>query len=226
MALSFFNRLSIRQRLLLVTMLTSGIGVVNGCIGYLVYDYHEERQQKSEEIQSLAALIGTNATAALAFDDAEGAAKLLESLRTRPHVRMGVLYRIDGALFATYIRRDLSGKVAAPPEAVRDGEIWEQGLIRLTSPVSLEGRNLGSLYLEKDLTDLQGRLRRSVQLTALIAAVSLLVVYYLTAALQRSVTSPIVKLAEIARWIAGEKTYSLRAPPLPGPKRRRLSFAT
>jgi hypothetical protein len=104
MALSFFNRLSIRQRLLLVTMLTSGIGVVNGCIGYLVYDYHEERQQKSEEIQSLAALIGTNATAALAFDDAEGAAKLLESLRTRPHVRMGVLYRIDGALFATYIR--------------------------------------------------------------------------------------------------------------------------
>ena len=216
MALAFFNRLSIRQRLLLVTMLTSGVGVVNGCIGYLVYDYHEERQQKSEEIQSLAALVGTNATAALAFDDAEGAAKLLESLRTRPHVRMGVLYRIDGALFATYIRRDLSGKVAAPPEAARDGEIWEQGLIRLTSPVFLDGRNLGSLYLEKDLTDLQGRLRRSVQLTALIAAVSLLVVYYLTAALQRSVTSPIVKLAEIARWIAGEKTYSLRAPPLPG----------
>jgi two-component system, sensor histidine kinase and response regulator len=215
MALSFFNRLSIRQRLLLVTMLTSGIGVLNGCIGYLVYDYHEERRLKSEEIQSVAALIGTNATAALAFDDAEGAAKLLESLRTRPHVRIGALYRADGALFATYTRTDLSGKVVAPPQAT-NGEVWEQGLIRLTSPVSLDGRNLGSLYLEKDLTDLQESLRHSVQLTVLIAAVSLVVVYYLTAALQRSVTSPIVKLAEIARWIASEKTYSLRAPPLPG----------
>src|SRR5712664_1759747 len=215
MALSFFNRLSIRQRLLLVTMLTSGIGVLNGCIGYLVYDYHEERQLKSEEIQSLSAFIGTNATAALAFDDAEGAAKLLESLRTRPHVRIGALYRTDGALFATYTRKDLSGKVVAPPQAT-NGEVWEQGLIRLTSPVSLDGRNLGSLYLEKDLTDLQERLRRSVQLSSLIAAVSLVVVYYLTAALQRSVTSPIVKLAEIARWIAAEKTYLLRAPPLPG----------
>jgi len=28
---------------------------------------------------------------------------LLESLRTRPHIRMGVLYRDDGAFFASYI---------------------------------------------------------------------------------------------------------------------------
>ena len=215
MAFAFLNRLSIRQRLLVLTMLTSGIGGLLGCVGYLVYDYHQERQQKMEEIQSLADLIGTNATAALAFDDAAGAAKLLESLRTRSHIRMGVLYRLDGAFFASYIRADLDGKVMVP-RAVQSGEIWEQGRLKLTSPVFLDGRNLGSLYLEKDLTDLQERTRLSLQLTALIAAVSLLVVYFLTAALQRSVTGPLVQLAEITRWIASEKTYSLRAPPLSG----------
>jgi len=92
MTLSFVHGLSIRQRLLMLTMLTSGIGVLLGCAAYLVYDIHADRLQKAEEIQSLSALVGTNAVAALAFDDAEGAAKLLESLRTRPHVRIGGAY--------------------------------------------------------------------------------------------------------------------------------------
>src|SRR6266849_3708753 len=215
MTLSFVHGLSIRQRLLMLTMLTSGIGVLLGCAAYLVYDIHADRLQKAEEIQSLSALVGTNAVAALAFDDAEGAAKLLESLRTRPHVRIGVLYRADGSFFASYVRADLNGKVKAPLVA-QAGMVWEKDRIKLSAPVILDNREVGSLYLEKDLADLQERLVRSVQVAALIAIVSLLLVYLLTAALQRSVTSPIVKLAEIARWIAAEKTYLLRAPPLPG----------
>jgi PAS domain S-box-containing protein len=166
-------------------------------------------------MRSLGDLIAANATAALAFDDASGAAKVLESLHTRPHVRMGVLYRSDGAFFASYVRADLNGKVKTPPAAPAS-EIWESGSMKLTSPVFLDGANLGSLYLEKDLTDMQERTRASIQFTALIATVSLLVVYVLTNALQRSVTGPIIKLAEIARWIAAEKSYLLRAPPLPG----------
>jgi len=204
MALTFLCSLSIRQRLLLLTMLTSAIGVLPACVGYLIYDYHQERRQKMEEIQSLAAIIGTNATAALAFDDAAGATKLLESLRTRPHIRMGVLYRDDGAFFASYIRPDLTRMVLAP-RAEQAGEVWEQDRLKVTSPVFLDGRGLGSLYLEKDLEDLQQRTRRSLQLTALIAGLSLLVVYFLTATLQRSVTGPITQLAEIVRWIAMEK---------------------
>jgi len=215
MTLSFVHGLSIRQRLLMLTMLTSGIGVLLGCAAYLVYDIHADRLQKAEEIQSLSALVGTNAVAALAFDDAAGATKLLESLRTRPHVRIGVLYRADGSFFASYVRADLNGKVKTPLVA-QAGMVWEKDRIKLSAPVILDNREVGSLYLEKDLADLQERLVRSVQVAALIAIVSLLLVYLLTAALQRSVTSPIVKLAEIARWIAAEKTYLLRAPPLPG----------
>jgi len=215
MSLSFLYALSIRKRLLLLTMLTSAIGVLPGCIGYLIYDYRQERRQKMEEVQSLAAIIGTNAIAALAFDDAESATRLLESLHTRPHIRMGVLYNHDGAFFASYIRPDLTGMVLAP-RAEQSGEVWEQDRLKVTSPVFLDGRDLGSLYLEKDLDDLQERTWRSLKLTASIAGMSLLVVYFLTATLQRSVTGPITKLAEIVRWIAAEKTYLLRAPPLAG----------
>jgi len=142
-------------------------------------------------------------------------------LRTRLHIRLGVLYSHDGAFFASYTRADLTGMLLAPP-VQPPGEVWEQDRLKVTSAVFLDGRHLGSLYLEKDLEDLQERTRRSLQLTAFIAGLSLLVVYFLTSTLQRSVTGPITQLAQIVRWIAMEKNYLLRAPPLAGKELNQL----
>jgi len=213
---------SLRQRLLALTMLTSGIGVVLGCAGFLAYDMHVHSEAKSEELRSVADLLGTSSTAALAFDDALGGTKILEALKTRKHIRAGILYRRDGRFFASYIRADLLGKLA-PPEHVPAGIVWGKDKLTLTSAVELNGQTLGSLYLEAGLGDLRDRVREFEQLTLLIAAGSLLIVYLLTAGLQRGITGPIQKLAAVARSIAEEKNYTLRAPPLAGAELRHLS---
>jgi len=215
------RELSLRQRLLLLTMLTSGIGLVLGCLGFLVFDMHSAREQKVEDLRSAADLIGTNSTAALAFDDAMGGSRLLAALSTRGQIRMGVLYRSDGTYFASYMRADLNAKIL-PRHPPTDGLVWSRNLLTYTSPVRLEERRLGWLYLESDITDLQDRLRRFEQLTALLSAGSLLFVYLLTAALQRGISGPIQELAAIARSIAADKTYSLRAPMLSGRELRQL----
>src|SRR5271168_2461164 len=202
---------SLRQRLLLLTMLTSGIGVVLGCAGFLAYDMHEHREDKIEELRSVADLVGTSSRAALAFDDANGGAKLLEALKSRPHIRAGVLYRSDGRFFASYIRPDLSGEKISPERAA-EGLEWQKDQLTLASPIEMNGRALGSLYLEADLSDLRDRLRQFEEMTLMIAVASLLVVYLLTEGLQRGITRPILKLAEMARSIAEEKNYTLRAP--------------
>jgi PAS domain S-box-containing protein len=214
--------LSLRHRLFLLTMLTSGIGMALGCGAFLAYDMHSARERKLAELQSTADLIGTNSTAALAFDDAVAGAKLLEALRTRKHIRSGVLYKPDGHYFASYVREDLKGKLVVPKK-LSDGAVWEKNRLLLTSPVSLGDHQLGSLYLEADLTDLQERLRRFEQLTVLVATGSLFIFYFLTAALQRSITQPIQDLAGVARLISARKAYSLRAPALPGKELCQLS---
>jgi PAS domain S-box-containing protein len=215
--------LSLRQRLLLLTLLTSGVGLLGGCIAYFAYDLHVARLQLAQELQSTSGLLATNATAALAFDDPSAGSTLLASLHTRPRVRIGALYRADGSFFASYVRHDLTSKVTVPPfQGLVFGATWEKNRLKSLSPIFLDTRKVGSLYLEKDLDDLQGLRRTSQQITVLIAAASLLLVYFLTGVLQRSVTAPIIKLAEIARWIAAEGTYSLRAPPLAGKELRQL----
>jgi two-component system sensor histidine kinase/response regulator len=222
MAILATRELSLRQRLLLLTMITSGIGVLLGCLGFLTYDMHVGRNVKEKELDSVAGLVGTNATAALAFDDPLGGAKLLRALSTMNHIRLGVLYRPDGSFFASYIRAGLIGKIVVPAHS-HDGTVWRNDAVSQTGPVFLNGQRLGSIYLESDITDLQERLRRFEQLTALLAMGSLLLVYFLTAALQRGITKPIQVLAAVARSIANEKMYTLRAPPLAGRELRQLS---
>ena len=216
------RELSLRHRLLMLTMLTSGIGLLLGCAGFLAYDLHEARVHKVEELRSTADLIGTNATAALAFDDAFAGTKLLEALKTLPRVRAGVLYRGDGNFFASYVRTDLSGKFVAPEKSHADA-VWSKDRLTLTSPISLEARPMGWLYLEADLADLQERLKQFERAAVLIAVACLFMVYLLTTALQRGISAPIQNLAGVARSIAAGKTYSLRAPLLAGAELRQLS---
>ena len=213
---------SLRQRLLLLTMVTSGVGVLLGCLGFLVFDLYAARELKENELDAAAGVIGTNTTAALAFDDPMDGAKLLGALRTTRHIRLGVLYRADGSFFASYARADVNGKTIIP-NCGPDGVVWHGDSISETQPVFLDGRRLGAIYLESDLTDLQERRKRFERMAALLAMGSLLLVYFLTAALQRGITGPIHALAEVARSIAKEKTYTLRAPPLAGRELRQLS---
>jgi two-component system sensor histidine kinase/response regulator len=213
--------MSLRQRLLLLTMVTSGIGVLLGCIGFLGYDMHVVRQQKLEELRSTGDLVGMNSTAALEFGDEIAGAKLLESLRARPDIRAGILYRPDGSYVASYVRADLNRNIL-PTERAAQGMVWAKERLMYSSTIFLGQRPVGTLYLESGLADLQERRRRFEQLTALLALGSLLVVYLLTAALQRGVTKPIHNLAAIARSIAEQKSYSLRAPLLAGRELRQF----
>src|SRR5258708_23271916 len=93
MPISTMSGLSLRQRLLLLTMITSGIGVLLGCLGFLAYDMHAARERREEDLHSVADLIGTNSTAALAFDDAIGGAKNLFALCPKNHIPPPLLFR-------------------------------------------------------------------------------------------------------------------------------------
>jgi hypothetical protein len=59
---------SLRQRLRLLTMNKSGVGVLLGCLGFLAFDSHVARDLKEMELHSVAGLVGTNATGAPAFE--------------------------------------------------------------------------------------------------------------------------------------------------------------
>jgi PAS domain-containing protein len=211
--------ISLRQRLLVLTLLTSGIGLLMGCGAYLAFDLHDAKQNEVQDLQTVADLIGTNSAAALAFDDALNGARLLEALKTRPHIRGAVLYRPDGHFFASYLRDDLNSRYLFPV-AEHKGVTWTTDKLAVVRPIVVNEKLLGTIRIETDLQGMYGRMQLYLRVTAMIAAGVILTVYFLTIVLGRSVTGPIQRLAQT---VAESRDYSQRAPLLSGKEMRQLS---
>ncbi len=61
--------ISLRQRLLIPMLLTSGIGLLLSCGANLFLELHNARVKTDPDLTSTADLIGTNEAAALAFQE-------------------------------------------------------------------------------------------------------------------------------------------------------------
>jgi signal transduction histidine kinase/CheY-like chemotaxis protein len=157
----------------------------------------------------MAALVGDNAAAALAFDDAESGSKILSGLRAKPSIARAALYRRDGSVFATYSRGTLPAPFV-PPAPRPDQEIFDSKL-QLFREIAIDREVLGSIYIEADLDDLRARLWgfMAVLLGIMIAAAS--VSLLLSTWLQRLISAPILALGKVARRVSSTKDYTLRA---------------
>jgi len=220
-----WRNISLRRRLVLLTMVSSSVGLVFALFMGLVYYEHFAREHKVEELQSAADLIGTSSTAALVFDDKAEGARVLQALQTRKHIRRGVLFLPDGSVFAEYKRGDYQSGVSAGLAGRGEGISWAADCLRLIRPISLEGREIGKLYLEAALTDLRESRRHTVLLAIPVFGTTLVLVYFLTLIQQKSIVQPIRQLSEVAGRVAEEKNYALRAPSLEGPELGQLGSA-
>ena len=126
--------MTLRQRLLLLTMLTSGTGLHIGCMTFLIYDARVSRELKLQSVQSIADLMRINTSAALQFNDPSGGKMLLEALDTQRDIRAGILYQQNGAFFASYLRQDVAGSFKIP-QGPEMGTIWKPDVLIHTIPV-------------------------------------------------------------------------------------------
>jgi PAS domain S-box-containing protein len=220
-----WRNISLRRRLVLLTMVSSSVGLVFALFMGLVYYEHFAREHKVEELQSAADLIGTNSTAALVFDDKAEGARVLQALQTRKQIRRGVLFLPDGGVFAEYKRGDYQSGVSVGLAGRGEGISWAADCLRLIRPISLEGREIGKLYLEGALTDLREDRKHTVLLAIPVFGTTLVLVYFLTLIQQKSIVQPIRQLSEVAGRVAEEKNYALRAPSLEGPELAQLGGA-
>ena len=71
--MSALQNLSIRRQLLIIIMLTCGIALLLACTALVAYDWRTFRRGMVNDLSALAEMIGTQSTAALAFNDPKSA---------------------------------------------------------------------------------------------------------------------------------------------------------
>src|SRR5258706_11626046 len=113
-----FSNLSIKRKLIVLAMFSSGMALLVACTMFLIFDVIMCREEMIKSLRMHAAIVGQNSTAALSFNEENDARQTLTSLRADKHVVDACIYRTDGKVFATYGR---DGAEAGVPEGAPPG---------------------------------------------------------------------------------------------------------
>src|SRR5258706_13147131 len=98
--------LSIKRKLMLITMLTSGLAVVLSSAGFLIYDLISFRNSLSQDLMTQADIIGYNSAAAMAFKDEAAATVTLSALQAKEDIVSAAVVTPRGKKFRRLFRRD------------------------------------------------------------------------------------------------------------------------
>lgn len=179
------------------------------CITFFIYEFYAFRNTTVEKLSAIGKIISANSTAALAFDDPDDAKEILSALKAEPHIVAAGLYDKEGNLFTQYS----TGKdtIVFPLKPGNEGYRFADAHLEGFQPVMMEEKQLGTLYLKSDLGAMYERLQLYGVIVALVIILSVLLAYLLSKILQRSISKPILALADTAKLISEGKDFSVRA---------------
>ncbi|MCJ7811937.1 ATP-binding protein [bacterium] len=209
--MSFFRKLYIKQKLILIIMLISSTALLFACAALIIYDQVTYRQVMIRKLHTLAEIIGNHCTAALIFDNENDAMETLSILlKAEEYIVFASLYDKNDRVFAKYKRQDAATDFL-PIVPQEDGCYFEKNYLVLFQEIILEGEKIGRVYIQSNLGEIQARLQRFVIIVAFVLGILLLVSYLMTSKLQRIISKPILHLAEVAREVSLRKDYTIRA---------------
>ena len=203
-------------------LIATGIALLMASTAYISINVLAYRQGLLEHIRTVADLVGTNSSAALAFDDANTADRLLESLQAEGSITEAEIYRPDGERFSA-----LATLTDTSPGTTRTEDGWIDAAIRagnaeyrfnhadlqLIRPIRFLDETIGYIHLRSSLSPLYERLREYTIVVLILILATMLVMYFLSLALQKRISGPIQTLLAGMQRVSRERAYELRLTP-------------
>jgi signal transduction histidine kinase/ActR/RegA family two-component response regulator len=205
------QNLSIRRKLMLITMLTSTAALVLSSVSFLIYDLISFRRQLSQDLMTQAEIIGFNSGAAMAFKDESAATATLSALTAKDDIVAAALYSPDGKIFAHYFRPNKSLPTLLPAHSQDKGYRFEGGYLQVFQPVTMNRERVGTLFLLSDMRQWSIRARRYTSIIIIVVLICSSLALLLSSKLQRLISKPILHLEDTIRMVSSNKNYEIRA---------------
>jgi len=205
------QNLSIKRKLMLITMLTSSAALVLSSASFLIYDLVSFRQLLSQDLTTQAEIIGYNSAVAMAFRDESAAAATLSALTAKEDVVAAVLYTPDGRMFAHYSRTNTLPPNSLPTRSQAKAYRFEGGYLEVFRDVTLKGERVGTLFLRSDMRQLSVRAKRYTTIVFIFVLVSSCFALLVCSKLQKLISRPILHLEDTMRMVSANQNYEVRA---------------
>jgi PAS domain S-box-containing protein len=208
------SRNSIQSKLTRMNLLVSASALIIVSTAFVVFQVRAFREELVRNTSIQAQMAGLNSASALEFDDSEAANRTLSALQASPNILSATIYTNEGAPFAFY---SVDGSGPSPKPAVQlngrpEVHWFTLRYMGLVSPVKLNHNTIGSIYIRASLEDLSRTLILNAAISVISFLLALIAALALSSVFQRGIARPIAALAGLARTVAREKKYSVRAP--------------
>ncbi len=192
------RRLSVKRKLTAIGVISSMTSLVFACIVLVLVDVSLERARVMRDITTITDVAAMNSAAAIAFADAEAATGTLSALRVNPHVVAAALRLPDGRVVGRYAR----GSSVEPASLL--------GTLHLSRPVVFRGETVGTIAVEADYDEVQGRIEQYLGILGVASVGAFLIAVTLSSRLQGLISTPLADLTAAARRVIADRKYDGR----------------
>jgi signal transduction histidine kinase/CheY-like chemotaxis protein len=214
----WFRNLSLARKLTAIGVATSTASVVVACVLIVTYDISSAHERLGRDAGLLAEVVGDNSTGALTFGDAASASETLGAVSVNRHIVSAAIVLLDGTVFAQYQRdgRAVSSTPTVDAKVLKEHRPWQsfgRSNLLVARPIRFKDEVLGMVVVESDLSEVVERTIRfgGIIALALVGAVGIAILVGWR--LQRVISTPLVRLAEVARTVTRDHRYDLRVDP-------------
>lgn len=205
------KNLSIKAKLMIITMLTSSVALVLLSASFLMYDLLSFRHVLSEDLATQAEIIGYNSAVAMGFKDASAATATLSALKAKEDIVAAVLYSPNGKIFAKYVRADVAHPDLPSDVIQSNGSRFRGSYLEVFHDVSFNGDSVGTLFLQSDMSQWSSRAKRYAGFLLLFMLGSSFLALLIASKLQALISQPILRLEDTMRIVSAKKNYEVRA---------------
>ncbi len=206
--LTQFRNLTLRTKLILIQLLTSGLLLLI-FVGYYVIDENQEyRVNAVHQLTTSSQILASNSVSALYFLDMGTANEVLSSLSTQSSITNAWIHDSEGAFFASYGRAE--NQDISPPIDLMTGMHFSGNYITYSREIIHDEEVLGTLTLRFDASDRWKHLSTKLFVASLILIIGLVLAYFLSISTQKSISRPIFKLSQIIQRVSESREFTIR----------------
>lgn len=213
--LSLLRMFSLRTQLIATVLLASVLAGGVGSVTLMVLESRHVRTELTQELTTLAQLIGERSSAALVFMDSKTAAENLNALTNVDSIASACLLTERGELFAQYQKKNTRGWPCQPAQSFAQmASALADDTVHVQVPIMSGGELVGTVQINSTTSPLTTRYKEQMLAMATAGAGALVTTILLALLLQKVIARPIAAMRDVAHEVVGSKNFALRAPDL------------
>lgn len=210
--MGFLSNISINKKLIVIQMTTFSLVITICALLYLYIDYKNTKDNKTKSLLVVAQVVGSNAKAPLMFNDNDAANDILSDLHVETDITHAAILDTNLNTLGSYTKKgELSYNFKKTPKQLIKTEITSNDIF-LFYRVYSDKEWLGTVCLKLELTAMKQQFYDKIKLVGFVVFIGFLMALFVSSFLQKYISKPIIKLAELMNQTQQQRNYKIRAP--------------